>query len=71
MAGKTILRLRDVMARTGLSRSTIYQKMSEDEFPHSINLGERAIGFVSDEIDEWIQSRIDLSRSAQADNLAP
>ena len=63
MAAKTIWRLPEVMGRTGLSRSTIYHKMSLDEFPHSINLGIRSVGWVSDDVEQWIQDRIDASRS--------
>lgn len=63
MVGKTIWRLPEVMARTGLSRSTIYHKMTLDEFPQSINLGIRSVGWVAEEILEWINDRIDDSRS--------
>jgi len=62
MNDKTIWRLHTVMARTGLPRSSIYHKMSLDEFPQSINLGIRSVGWISEEIEEWIQDRIDDSR---------
>ena len=62
MTEKTIWRLPEVMARTGLSRSTIYHKMSLDEFPQSINLGLRSVGWIAEEVEEWIQDRIDESR---------
>ena len=68
MSGNTIWRLPEVMARTGLSRSTIYQKMSLDEFPQSINLGLRSVGWIAEEVEEWIQERIDDSR---ADDWTP
>jgi len=62
MSTKTIWRLPEVMARTGLSRSTIYDKMGKGEFCLSINLGLRSVGWVADEVEDWIQSRIDDSR---------
>ena len=62
MSEKTILRLEAVMAKTGLPRSTIYQKMSLDEFPQSINLGIRSVGWIAEEVEEWIQDRIEYSR---------
>jgi prophage regulatory protein len=62
MVYKTIWRLPEVQARTGLSRSSIYDKMSKGEFPLSINLGLRAVGWDSDDINGWIQRRIDDSR---------
>ena len=63
MATKTILRLPEVMARTGLSRSTIYNKISNDEFPHSIKLGLRSVGWISEEVEQWILGRIEASRA--------
>ena len=63
MTDKTIWRLPEVCAHTGLSRSTIYHKISIGEFPPQISLGPRAVGFIADEIETWIQSRIDFSRS--------
>ncbi len=62
MAAKIIWRLPEVMAHTGLSRSTIYSKISKDEFPQSINLGIRSVGWLSDDVEQWIQDRIDDSR---------
>ena len=63
MVYKTIWRLPVVMARTGLGRSSIYDKIRKDEFPPPINLGPRAVGWLADEVEEWIQDRIDESRS--------
>ncbi|MEZ9473042.1 AlpA family transcriptional regulator [Vibrio lentus] len=45
------LKLKDVMEKTALSRSVIYRKMNDDEFPKSINLGERAVAWVEKEVD--------------------
>lgn len=53
------LRLTDVMARTGLSRSAIYLSISEGNFPQNINLGARSVAWLESEIDAWMQSRID------------
>jgi prophage regulatory protein len=61
----TILRLPDVKARTGLSRSTIYLYMNEGTFPESVSLGVRAIGWLESEIDKWVTERIEASRKAQ------
>jgi prophage regulatory protein len=64
---KKIWRLPQVIAHTGLSRSTIYHKIENDEFPHSIHLGVRSVGWIADEVDQWIQSRIDASRSGESE----
>lgn len=54
----TILRLPSVIARTGLSRSSIYLRMSEGTFPKSVPLGARAIGWVEEEVDEFLDRQI-------------
>ena len=62
MADKTIWRLHEVKERTGLPRSSIYDKMSRGEFPLNINLGPRAVGWIADEIIDWINEQIEKSR---------
>ncbi len=54
----TILRLPAVKARTGLSRSTIYRRIIEGNFPRPVSLGARAVGWREHEIIEWIDSKI-------------
>lgn len=49
-----VLRLRDVVARTGRSRSMIYAEIKAGTFPQQFPLGVRAVGWLSDEIDKWI-----------------
>lgn len=60
----TILRRKQVEARTGLKRSTIYERIREGTFPRPISLGAKAVGWVSTEIDEWLVEQIRKSRSA-------
>ncbi len=62
----TILRLPAVKTRTGLSRSTIYLRVSQGTFPQSVSLGARAVGWVEAEIQEWLQRQIEASRKATA-----
>lgn len=62
MPSTTILRLPDVKTRTGLSRSTIYQHMSEGQFPKPISIGLRAVGWLESEIEEWVARRIETRR---------
>lgn len=57
-----ILRLLDVKKRTGLSRSSIYLRIANNEFPKSVSLGGRSIGWLEQDIDEWIIERIEESR---------
>ena len=58
----SILRLPAVKARTGLSRSTIYLRISEGDFPTPISLGGRAVGWVESDIQDWLQQQIDATR---------
>ncbi len=62
----SILRLPAVKARTGLSRSTIYLRISKGTFPKQVSLGGRAVGFVESEIEEWLSHQIERSRRKAA-----
>lgn len=57
-----VLRLPQVINKTGLSRSSIYLRISKGEFPKSVSLGDRAVGWLENEIDEWIGNKIDQGR---------
>jgi len=62
------IRLNEVMSRTGYGRTSIYRKMEDGSFPKSLKLGgppkdpkefdSRAIAWIEDEVDQWIESRI-------------
>lgn len=54
---RTLLKLPDVIALTTLSRSTIYQMMSDKEFPRPIKLGKRAVAWRKTDITAWLESR--------------
>lgn len=60
----TILRLPTVKARTGLSRSTIYLRIAEGSFPQPVSLGDRAVGWIEAEVNDWLAQRIEASRKA-------
>ncbi len=57
----TILRLPQVLSRTGLSRSLLYQKINEGTFPKQIPLGVRAMGFSETAVNRWIQDQINAA----------
>lgn len=57
--GARVLRIKDVIARTGLSRSTLYMLMKTDQtFPKRISLSARTTGVIEDQLDAWIASRV-------------
>lgn len=62
----TILRLPEVKKSTGLSRSTIYARITQGTFPKPVSLGGRAVGWLEAEIQEWLQHRIDSSRNGSS-----
>lgn len=55
---KTImLRRAEVLARTGLARSTIYKLMAQGDFPKPVKLTGKAIAWPENVIEEWLASR--------------
>lgn len=70
-SGITLIRRREVERRLGVSRSTIYDKLSpasprhDPNFPKPVSLGGcgRSIGFVEAEVDEYIAALVDASRA--------
>ncbi|MBE5158588.1 AlpA family transcriptional regulator [Vibrio parahaemolyticus] len=59
-----IIRLPEVIQETGLSRSTIYLRMSKGDFPQSISLGDRAVGWLQEEVNQWLEQKISASRNS-------
>lgn len=50
-----ILRISDVVQKTGLSRTSIYQRLRHQDFPRPVELGPRAIGFIESEVDDFLR----------------
>ena len=50
-----IFRRKDLEERLKLSRSSIYAMMAAGEFPKPIRLGRRAVGWLSGDIEKWLQ----------------
>lgn len=57
-ARERFLCLDDVMNKTGLGRSTIYNKMKSGEFPKSISISKNRIAWLESEIDSWMKEKI-------------
>ena len=49
--------LKAVVARTGLSRSSIYSYIAQGLFPRQRRLGLRRVGWLASEVRAWIRSR--------------
>ena len=74
---KIFIRLPEVLSRTGYGRATIYRKMEDGSFPKSIKLDgppkdpeafdSRAVAWIEDEVEQWIESRIEERDSVSTD----
>lgn len=60
---QSLIRLPEVLKRTGFGKAWIYRLISEGRFPAPVKIGVRAVAFVESEIDAWIQSVIQASRN--------
>jgi len=49
-----LVRLKTILARTGLSRSTIYRKIAEGTFPAPLKISTHGTGWHESEINRWI-----------------
>lgn len=53
-----VIRLKEVLLRTGLSRSTIYTRIGEGKFPRQVSLGSRSVGWLKREVEGWLAEQI-------------
>lgn len=60
---ENLLRLNQVRARTGLSRSTIYAYVHDKKFPRPVSISQRCVAWMESEIDAWISERISARRA--------
>lgn len=56
MTATAILRLPEVLARSGLSRTNVYRRVAAGTFPRPVALGPRAVGWRESDIIEWIDA---------------
>lgn len=57
-----ILRIRKVTERCGISRSSVYKKISDGNFPEPISLGPRTVGWIESEVEAWLAAQVEKSR---------
>lgn len=53
-----LIKLKTVLERTGLGRSTLYNYINQGMFPQPVSLGERSVAWVESEVEDWIQNQI-------------
>ena len=61
-ASEQLLRLPQVKSITGLSKSTIYSRIAEGDFPKQISIGPRLVVWVESEIQNWIADQVSAAR---------
>jgi prophage regulatory protein len=60
------MRLPAVLEVTGLTRSSLYRKAKDGEFPQPIKIGDRASAWLRSAVDAWIQGRIRAAEDGRA-----
>lgn len=66
-SNQRILRLKNVLDKTGDSRSGLYLKISKNIFPKPIKLSSRSVGWLESEVNDWIDQRIKATRGIKKD----
>jgi prophage regulatory protein len=66
-----MLRLKQVLERTGLGKTTIYELQKSALFPHSVPLTARSVRWLESEVDAWLAKRAGLRHPTQVDNSNP
>jgi prophage regulatory protein len=59
---RKLIRLPQVKASTGLSKSSIYARIAEGTFPKQIPLGPRLVVWVESDIQNWIEEQVFAAR---------
>ena len=53
-----ILKMKEVLQKTGLGRTTMYNLIKSLDFPQAIPLGLRAVGWLESEVEAWIENKV-------------
>ena len=53
-----LIKLKEVIEKTSLGRSTIYEFMTKGTFPKQVSLGAKSVAWLESEVDDWIMERV-------------
>ena len=53
-----LIKLKEVIEKTSLGRSTIYELMTDGIFPKQVSLGAKSVAWLESEVDDWIMERV-------------
>jgi prophage regulatory protein len=68
---KRMIRLPEVRQTVALSRSEIYRLISLGKFPAPVRLGERAVAWDFDDVQQWVRAKIDAHHKRTAGERQP
>lgn len=51
-----IIRIAEVLKRTGLTRSTLYRKVSAGTFPRNVRISMRCVGWRESDLQAWLRN---------------
>jgi prophage regulatory protein len=57
-----LIRFRELRQSIPLSRSTIWRKIKNNEFPQPIRIGKVAVAWLWSDIQQWIDNQVAVSR---------
>lgn len=66
-----IIRLRTVLDRTGLSRSTLYRKIADGTFPVQLRISIHGAGWRESDIDHWVRDPAGWRAKAETEGMRP
>ncbi|ENO00516.1 MULTISPECIES: AlpA family transcriptional regulator [Pseudoalteromonas] len=53
-----LIKLKEVIEKTSLGRSTIYEFMTKGTFPKQVPLGAKSVAWLESEVDDWIEDKV-------------
>jgi prophage regulatory protein len=56
-----IVRIKSVLERTGLSRSTLYRRIECGRFPRQVKISDRCAGWRESDLERWFKNPIYFS----------
>jgi prophage regulatory protein len=63
-----IIRLKTVLSRTGLSRSTIYRKITEGTFPSQLKISTNSAGWRESDVNRWVADPVAWRLTEKSDS---
>ena len=64
-----LIPLKEVVARTSLSRAHLYRMMNAGAFPRPVKITDKRLAFVESEVDSWIDERVAARRTGGTGSL--